>query len=117
MIKNDLVYEMIKRIHNFDVKFDYVLMDSWYSFPASFDEIKTNSVDLIGKAKKLSSKIAFIFNRKKISIPGLYKVAMKQKYRRFMADVGFPGIFKHNYGSDRKRNKAKNSVCRKQELS
>ncbi len=90
-IKNDLVYEMVNRIHNLGVEFDYVLMDSWYSFPAAFDEIKTNSVDLIGMVKR-SSKIAFIFNGKKISIPGLYKIAMKQKYRRSMADAAFTGI-------------------------
>lgn len=41
---------------------------------------------------KRSSKIAFIFNGKKISIPGLYKIAMKQKYRGSMADTAFTGI-------------------------
>ncbi|WP_157982935.1 hypothetical protein [Intestinibaculum porci] len=51
-------------------------MDSWYSFPVAFDEIKTIIVDLIGKVKR-SSKIAFIFNGKKINILSLYKIAMK----------------------------------------
>lgn len=76
MIKNKLVYEMVKWIHNFGVEFDYVLMDSWYFFPVAFDEIKTIIVDLIGKVKR-SSKIAFIFNGKKINILSLYKIAMK----------------------------------------
>lgn len=66
-------------------------MDSWYSFPVAFDEIKTIIVDLIGKVKR-SSKIAFIFNGKKINVLSLYKIAMKQKYRRSIADVGFTGI-------------------------
>ena len=91
MSKNDLVYEMVNRFHNLGVEFDYVLMDTWYSFPAAFDEIKSNAVDLIGMVKR-SSKIAFIFNDEKISIPGLYKIAMKQKYRRSMADAVFTGI-------------------------
>ena len=91
MSKNNLVYEMVNRFHNLGVEFDYVLMDTWYSFPAAFDEIKSNAVDLIGMVER-SSKIAFIFNGEKISIPGLYKIAMKQKYRRSMADAVFTGI-------------------------
>lgn len=87
MSKNDLVYEMVNRFHNLGVEFDYVLMDTWYSFPAAFDKIKNNSVDLIGMINH-----AFIFNSKKISVPGLYKIAMKQKYRRSMADAVFTGI-------------------------
>lgn len=54
MIK--LVYEMVKWIHNLGVEFDYVLMDSWYSFPVAFDEIKTIIVDLIGKVNIFNGK-------------------------------------------------------------
>ena len=64
MSKNDLVYEMVNRFHSLGVEFDYVLMDTWYSFPAAFDEIKSNAVDLIGMVKR-SSKIAFIFKARK----------------------------------------------------
>ena len=47
MSKNNLVYEMVNRFHNLGVEFDYVLMDTWYSFPAAFDEIKSNQMLLI----------------------------------------------------------------------
>ena len=100
---------MVNRFHNLGVEFDYVLMDTWYSFPAAFDEIKSNAVDLIGMVKR-SSKIAFIFNGEKISIPGLYKIAMKQKYRRSMADALFTGILS-TIMVHRERNKSQTCIC------
>lgn len=91
MKKNDLAVEMVERAKNRGIIADYVLMDSWYSMPSAFENIKKTGADLIGMVKQ-SSKISFTFNGKKMCIPDLYRIAMSQIYRRNVREAEFSGI-------------------------
>lgn len=76
----DVILEMIKAARTAKIPADYVLFDSWFTFPASLHTVKELGYNAIGMIKK-SPKLLFDYNGQKMPLTQIYRSNKKRRGR------------------------------------
>jgi hypothetical protein len=75
----DLLEPMIQRILSMGVRANYLLMDSWFTMPATVAKLRKH-IHVVGMIKK-TPKILYFFKDKRRTVDGIYRLLKKRPGR------------------------------------
>jgi hypothetical protein len=87
MKSTDVMFRMLSLAKRFAIPADYVLFDSWFSFPAVIAKIREIGYHTIGRLKN-TTKIHYLFQGKKQTLKQIYASEKKRRGRsRYLLSV------------------------------